>query len=126
MIGDSQMSRPFSRKGQNRTGKLSSYHSTCVICRMLESILRDRILTDLQEHNLIRSSQHGFYPHRSCLTNLLEFFELITQLIDEGHCVDVMFYDFSKPFDIVPRVLLLLKVRAHGITSTVVKWIEKW
>ena len=46
---------------------------TCLICRMFESILRDHILSHLQKYNLIGKSQHGFLPHRSCLTNLLEY-----------------------------------------------------
>ena len=88
---------------------------TCLICRILESILRDHILSHLQEYNLIRKSQHGFLPHRSCLTNLLEFLEEITRLIDEGHSLDVMFLDFSKAFDKVRHSRLMLKERTHGI-----------
>ena len=99
---------------------------TCLICRILESILRDHILSHLQEYNLIRKSQHGFLPHRSCLTNLLEFLEEITRLIDEGHSLDVMFLDFSKAFDKVPHARLMLKVRAHGILGSVANWIEEW
>ena len=99
---------------------------TCVICRIFESVLRDHILSHLQKYNLIGKSQHGFLPHRSCLTNLLEFLEEITRLIDEGHSLDVMFLDFSKAFDKVPHVRLMLKVRAHGILGKVANWIEEW
>ena len=99
---------------------------TCLICRMFESILRDHILSHLQKYNLIGKSQHGFLPHRSCLTNLLEFLEEITRLIDEGHSVDVMFLDFSKAFDKAPHIRLMSKVRAHGILGSVANWIGEW
>ena len=65
-------------------------------------------------------------PHQSCVTNLLEFLEVITKLIDEGHNIDVVFLDFSKVFDKVPHVRLMSKVRAHGITGNVAGWIEEW
>ena len=93
---------------------------------ILESILRDQILLHLQKYDLIGKSQHGFLPHRSCLTNLLEFLEEITRLIDEGHSIDVMFLDFSKAFDKVPHVRLMSKVRAHGILGSVADWVEEW
>ena len=68
------------------------------------------MIIHLQHYQLIAKSQHGFLPHRSCLTNLLEFLEVITKLIDEGHSVDIVFLDFSKAFDKVPHVRLMSKV----------------
>ena len=59
------------------------------------------------------------------MTNLLEFLDVINQLIDEGHNVDI-YLDFSKPFDKVPDVCLMSKVRAHGILGNVARWIEEW
>ena len=99
---------------------------TCLICRVMESILRDCILLHLQEYQLIAKSQHGFLPHLSCLTNLLEFLEEITKLIDEGHSIDVLFLDFSKAFDKVPHVRLISKIKAHGIEGQIADWIKEW
>ena len=36
---------------------------------------------------------------RLCLINLIEFFEEVMKMIDEGRAVDVVFMDFSKAFD---------------------------
>ena len=46
----------------------------------------------LVKHKLINPSQHGFLKARSCLTNLLCFFEEITKWVDEGSPVDVIDY----------------------------------
>ena len=48
----------------------------------------------LVKHKLINPSQHGFLKARSCLTNLLCFFEEITKWVDEGSPVDVIYLDF--------------------------------
>eukprot|EP00061_Rhincodon_typus_P003342 g19860.t1 len=48
--------------------------------------------------------QHGFVQERSYLTNLIEFFEEVMKMIDEGKAVDVVYVDFSKVFDKVPRI----------------------
>jgi hypothetical protein len=66
---------------------------------VMESIIKDEIFEHLEKHNLIKDSQHGFTKGRSCLTNLLEFLEEITRVIDSGKPVDVIYLDFAKAFD---------------------------
>ena len=64
----------------------------------------------LVKHKLINSSQHGFLKARSCLTNLLCFFEEITKWVDEGSPVDVIYLDFQKAFDKVPHQRLIVLI----------------
>ena len=80
----------------------------------------------LVKHNLINTPQHGFLKARSCLTNLLCFFEEITKWLDDGSPVNVVYLDFQKAFDKVPHQRLLHKLKAHGIANDVINWIEKW
>ena len=77
-------------------------------------------------NNFILGTQHGFVPRRSCLTNLLEYLEVMTKLVDEDHSVDVINLDFVKAFNKVAYSRLLLKCRALGITGQVAAWIEAW
>ena len=50
----------------------------------------------LVKHRLINTSHHGFLKARSCLTNLLCFFEEITKWVDDGSPVDVIYLDFHS------------------------------
>ena len=50
----------------------------------------------LVKHKLINTSQHGFLKARSCLTNILCFFEEITKWVDDGSAVDVVYLHFQK------------------------------
>ena len=45
---------------------------TSTICKILESIIRDKIMKYLQLNRLIVPSQHGFVRKKACLTNYLE------------------------------------------------------
>ena len=63
---------------------------TSVICKVLEKSIRDHMMDFLIKHKLINPSQHGNLKARSCLTNLLCFFEEITKWVDEGSPVDVI------------------------------------
>ena len=80
----------------------------------------------LLKNKLICSHQHGFLPGRSTLTNLLEYFETLTRLIDEGHAVDVLYLDFRKAFDVVPKERLLAKMSSIGVRGKVLSWVREW
>ena len=59
----------------------------------------------------------GLEKNRSCTKNLLEFLEAATAVVDSGKGYDVIYLDFAKAFDKVPRRRLLKKVRAHWIQA---------
>ena len=68
----------------------------------MASILRDEIESHFNKYNLIRTSQHGFIAGRSCLTNLLEYLEELTSLVDKGHAVDIVYLDQAVIFPANP------------------------
>eukprot|EP00061_Rhincodon_typus_P009059 g32237.t1 len=95
---------PLFKKGSSdNPGNYRPVSLTLVAGRLLEKILRDKTCTHLEAHGLIGDRQHGFVRGRSCLTNLIEFFEEVMKIIDEGKAVDVVYMDFSKAFDKVPH-----------------------
>ena len=63
---------------------------------------------------------------RSCLTNLLEFFEDITSIVGNREPVDVVYLDFQKAFDKVLYQRLLHKIEVHNVTGNALAWIENW
>ena len=89
----------------------------------MESIIKDAIIKNLNIFKLINGSPHGFTKGRSCLTNLLEFFEKVTDEIDKGKSFDCIYLDFAKAFDKVPHFRLIKKLKAHGEDGNVAKWI---
>ena len=97
---------------------------TSVICKLLESLLRDHMIDFLTRHSLINQTQHGFLKGRSCLTNLLDFMEHISKWADDGSPVDVIYLNFQKAFDKVPHQRLLIKLKSHGMGESVVNWVR--
>ena len=99
---------------------------TSIVGKILESLIRDKIVEHLDKHRLINDSQHGFRKNRSCLTNLLQFYNKIFDIYDEYRAVDVIYLDFQKAFDVVPHLRLIRKLKAYGIDGNVAAWIEDW
>jgi hypothetical protein len=80
----------------------------------------------MEENGLIEDSQHGFVRGRSCGTNLVEFFDFVTEALDGGTSADAIFLDFAKAFDKVPHRRLITKLRGLGIGGEILRWIENW
>jgi hypothetical protein len=97
---------------------------TSVVCKVMESIERDRIIDHLTVHHLLSDCQHGFNAGRSCTTNLLSTLNEWTRLLDEREPVDASYLDFAKAFDGVPHERLLRKVESLGIEGNVLQCIR--
>jgi len=97
---------------------------TSVVCKVMEGLIREKMVKHLDETAAFSKLQHGFMQGRSCLTNLLETFESWTEALDKGYGLDVLYLDFKKAFDTVPHKRLLIKLKEQGITGALLKWIE--
>ncbi|CAM4575965.1 unnamed protein product [Caretta caretta] len=92
----------------------------------MEQVLKESILKHLEERKVIRNSQHGFTKGKSCLTNLIAFYDEITGSVDEGKAVDLLFLDFSKAFDMVSHNILASKLKKYGLDEWTIRWTESW
>ncbi len=96
---------------------------TSVVCKMIERIIRDKIVEHMESHNLFSVHQYGFRKGYSCVTQLIEVLDEWTEIIDQSDSVDVVFLDFKKAFDTVPHKRLIKKLKGYKIEGKVIKWI---
>jgi hypothetical protein len=118
---------PVYKKGsKSDTGNYRPVSLTSVPCKILESLIKDKVMKHLEEEKLIKDSQHGFMPGRSCTTNLTLFLDELTKAVDNGKAADVFYLDFAKAFDKVAHQWLMVKVEAKGIGGKISRWLEEW
>ena len=99
---------------------------TSVVCKVLESLIRDHILDHLKINNILFFDQHGFVNGRSCMTQLLSVLEIWTEAIDHHYKTDTIYFDFKKAFDSVPHERLKIKLLQYGIKDSVFNWISSF
>ena len=81
----------FMKKGsQCEPGNYRPVSLTSQIGKIFERLIRDKIVKIFGRE--LRDSQHGFRARRSCLTNLLEFFDTVRDYVDQGVSVDKVSY----------------------------------
>ena len=118
---------PIFKKGdKSQPGNYRPISLTSVVCKLMETIIRDNMVKFIEDNNIMNNSQHGFRNKRSCLTNLLDFFHYIFYVYDESRAVDIVYLDFQKAFDKVPHKRLLSKVLSHGISGNIHSWLKDW
>eukprot|EP00061_Rhincodon_typus_P011696 g36916.t1 len=105
----------FRKGGRQKMGNYRLVSLISVVGKMLESIIKEKIARHQDRIYPIGQTQHGFTKGRSCLTNLLEFYENIIHAVDNGDPVDVVYLDFQKAFDKVPHKRLLHKIKKVGL-----------
>ncbi|CAM4488616.1 unnamed protein product [Lepidochelys kempii] len=92
----------------------------------MEQVPKESILKHLEERKVIRKSQHGFTKGKSCLTNLIAFYDMIIGSVNEGKAVNMLFLDFSKAFDTVSHSILASKLKKYGLDEWTIRWLESW
>ena len=98
-----------------------------IVCKLLESIIVDKLMDYLISNDLITNKQFGFVKGRSTSIQLLNLLDKWTKYIDNNHeGVDVIFTDFEKAFDKVLHKRLLFKPKKYGVCNTVINWIQSY
>lgn len=96
---------------------------TCTICKVMESVIKQHLLTYLLNRHLITRHQHGFLNNHSTATNLLECTHDWVVALGCSNQVDVVYIDFSRAFDSIVFAKLLLKLQSYGVDGKLLQWI---
>ena len=113
---------PIYKKG--RKDEVNSYRPvslTCILCKIMESIVRDRIMEHFSINNLFTNRQFGFMKGRSTVTQLLKILDDWTKALEIGGRIDVICTDFKKAFDIVLHRRLISKLKTYKLHNSIIE-----
>ena len=118
---------PIFKKGKkNMSGNYRPVSLTSVTCKILEGLVRQKLVEHLTDNNLVTDYQHGFVSGRSCSTNLLAVLDAWTETLENEGCVDTVYLDFANAFDTVPHERLLRKLSGLGVHGKILTWIRSF
>jgi len=68
--------------------------------------------------------QHGLTNKKSCLANVIAFYNEKNGFLDEGRIVDVDYLDLSKVFDTISCNIILDKLTKYRLDHMTMRWTE--
>jgi hypothetical protein len=108
---------------------LSNYRPVSVLpcfSKVLEKVIYSRILSFLQNYDLLYEYQFGFRKKYSTAMALTILIDRISKALDKNEYVLGVFLDFSKAFDTVNFKILFDKLEFYGIRGIALEWMKSY
>ena len=97
------------KKGsRDHRGNYRPISLTCVLCRVLEHIIANKLLHHFHCNNLLSVNQFGFLPGHSSCSQLLTVLNKWFSKYDNNDQVDIVYTDIAKAFDSLAILSLFL------------------
>ncbi|KHN88897.1 putative RNA-directed DNA polymerase from transposon X-element, partial [Toxocara canis] len=117
--------RPIHKKGSKM--KPQNYRPislTCALSKVMEKLIAYRLKEYFSVNHLFSPLQYGFLNDRSTTAVLLRTLQNWLSHVDQGGCIDCIYFDFRKAFDSVSLPKLFFKLTSCGIRGSLFHWIR--
>lgn len=91
--------------------------------KMLESVVKDQLMTFINDNNILIDNQSGFRDEHGCETALQLVINDWKGSIGEGNLTFAVFIDLKRAFETIDRQILVAKLQRYGFKENVLDWI---
>ncbi|MCU7800042.1 MAG: endonuclease/exonuclease/phosphatase family protein, partial [gamma proteobacterium symbiont of Lucinoma myriamae] len=97
---------------------------TSVLCKLLETMIANRLMTVLEKNDLLSTTQSGFRKNRSTLDQIIRLDSAIKKAKMEKRILVGVFLDLEKAFDLMWTKGVLDQLTRFGIKGRILAWIQ--
>ena len=107
--------------------EFSNYRPVSILpqfSKILEKIFHNRLMSFLNDKQILYNGQFGFRENHSTSMAILELVEEMTTAMDNSQSSVAVFMDLKKAFDTVDHNILLTKLENYDIRGLAYSWIH--
>ena len=107
----------------------SNYRPVSLLCslsKVIEKIMYNRVISFLNENDVLFKYQFGFRKSHSTYLALTVLMDKLIKSLENGNYVVGVFLDFTKAFDTVDHKILLAKLCHYGIRGSALDWFSSY
>ena len=121
-----QITPIFNKGSKTNTANYRPIALTSHIIKIIERVVRKKLVEFFEINNIINANQHGFRKNRSCVTQLVFHIQNILDKLLTNDSVDSVYIDYAKAFDKVDHRILMKKLELYGVTKQYLTWINSF
>ena len=114
------------KKSQNSPGNYRPISQTSAFSRLMESVLRTKLLNYFLSNNLFSDNQFGFLPLRSSCSQILKCLHDWVSNSSQGKTSHIIYTDIKKAFDTVNHVKLIDVLKSYHVNPLTVNWLKNF
>lgn len=118
---------PIFKKGDELdSGNYRPISILCVLSKVLERLIFNRISSFLIKYKIITTNQHGFQQSKSVETATFQLLQFVYDEVDKKNHVVGLFFDLSKAFDTLNVDFVVYKLQRLGIRGLALNLIKSF
>ena len=114
----------FKSKSPKLVNNYRPISTLSVLSKIIEKIMKKRVVSYLEDNELICEKQYGFREGYNTSDAILEFTDICAHELDNRKFTIAVFLDLSKAFDTVNRQIMVSKLRNFGFVGADLNWFD--
>lgn len=118
---------PLFKKGEQSDPK--NYRPIALLptfSKILEKLIKHRLMNYLQRHNILVDEQYGFKPNNSTSDAVSNFLHSLYNTLAKKLPTIGIFCDLTKAFENLNILLLICKLEIYGVHKNSLKWFTSY
>ena len=107
--------------------KLNKYRPVSVLSafsKILERIVSNHLIDFLNKFNILSNNQYGFRKNHCTAYALIQLYDKLSNVIDQGKVTLGLLIDLSKAFNTVNHDIFLAKLEFCGVCGVALPWFK--